>query len=80
VHFINRASGIPNNPHNGAVDEIPPVGPVILNVKLGRRPKKVALAFEKGDLDWRYRAGRRGGSLEATVSQVHLHSALVIDR
>lgn len=45
-HFINRSSGIPNQPNNGMVDEIPAVGPLKLTVRMGWRPESVAWHFE----------------------------------
>jgi len=51
IHLINRASGIPNQPHNGAVDEIPPVGPITITVRRPTPPRSVRLAFEKGGID-----------------------------
>ena len=77
VHLINRASGIPNAPNAGAVDEIPPVGPVRLELKLPERPASVKLAFEKGDLDWRYAA--RDGKAVAALDKVHIHAAIVVE-
>jgi hypothetical protein len=32
--LLNRASGIPNLPNNGAIDEIPPVGPITVRMRL----------------------------------------------
>jgi len=79
VHLINRASGTPNVPNDGSVDEIAPVGPVSVDVRVAQKPRKVRLAFENGALDWKYVAGRRGGNITATVAQVHIHCALVIE-
>jgi hypothetical protein len=76
VHLINRSSGIPNSPNSGAVDEVPAVGPVRVEMKLQRRPAKVALAFEKGALDWRYDA--RGEKGLFTVDRVLIHAAIVV--
>ena len=76
IHLINRASGVPNGPNNGAVEEIPPVGPVTVELKLPKRPASVKLAFEKGNFNWKYVA--RGGRLVATVDKVHIHAAIVV--
>ena len=76
IHLINRASGIPNRPNDGTVDEIPPVGPVTVEVRLPKRPASVSLAFEESDFDWNYVARR--GKLVATVDRVHIHAAVVI--
>jgi hypothetical protein len=75
VHLVNRVSGIPNQPNNGAIDEIPAVGPVTLRMKLARRPARVRLALERGELRWRY-AGR---VLTVRVARVQIHAAVVIE-
>ncbi|MDP6355223.1 MAG: hypothetical protein QF473_08995, partial [Planctomycetota bacterium] len=82
IHLINRLSGIPNQPGNGAVDEIPPAGPVKVVMKVSRRPRKVSVAFERGDPTWQCRPIRRGSrsvTLTAVVKEVHIHSALVVE-
>ncbi len=76
IHLINRASGIPNRPNDGTVDEVPPVGPVTVEVKLPKRPASVSLAFEESDFDWKYVARR--GKAVATVDKVHIHAAIVV--
>jgi hypothetical protein len=78
VHFINRLSGIPNQPNNGAIDEIPPTGPVTLTLRGERKPRKVSLAFEKAKPKAAYQPAKQGGLLTITVPQIHLHAALVI--
>ncbi len=79
IHLINRASGIPQNPHDGTVDEIPPVGPVHLEIDVPDKPRKVELALEKGELDWKYtRKGKKHGRISATLTQLQLHAAVVI--
>jgi len=75
VHLINRASGIPNRPNDGSVDEIPPVGPVKVEVRLPQKPSAVRLAFEKCGFDWEYVARR--GEAVAAVDKVHIHAAIV---
>jgi len=81
VHLLNRASGLlsPNLPNSRAVDEIPPVGPVTLQMKLPQKPKQVSLAFEKAPLQWEYVAGGKGGKLKVVVSAVHIHAAVVVE-
>ncbi|NQT51485.1 alpha-L-fucosidase [bacterium] len=78
IHLINRASGIPNQPNNGAVDEIPRVGPITIRMRLGAKPRGVSLAFSREKPDWRYVPGRRGGTLTIRVSRVHIHCAVVV--
>jgi len=75
IHLLNRASGIPNQPQNGAVDEIPPVGPITLILRRPTSPHKVRAAFEKADMPWSFSAG----TLTITVPSVHIHLAVVIE-
>ena len=79
VHLINRASGIPNRPNDGTVDEVPAVGPVTVEVETAREPRRVELAFEGGPFEWKHVARRRGGKVVARVRQVHIHCAVVIE-
>ncbi|MEW6755246.1 MAG: alpha-L-fucosidase [Candidatus Latescibacterota bacterium] len=79
IHLINRASGIPNLPNDGTVDEIPAVGPVEVEVDLDRKPRGVRLAFEEGPLKAKYRGGRKAGTLAARLERVQIHAALVVE-
>jgi hypothetical protein len=75
VHLVNRSSGIPNQPGNGAIDEIPSVGPVTVEMRLPSRPASVRLALEEGTVRWSYAKGR----LAATVQSLRIHAALLIE-
>jgi len=75
IHMVNRSSGIPNQPNNGAIDEIPAVGPVTITIKMKKKPRKVSLAFEKGSLSSKFAKGK----LTVKVPLVHIHSAVVIE-
>jgi hypothetical protein len=75
VHLVNRGSGLPNLPNNGAIDEIPPVGPVSVRIALARRPLGVSLALETGKLGWKWTAGQ----LEIRLSAVHLHAVVIVE-
>jgi len=74
VHLVNRASGIPNQPNNGAIDEIPPVGNVLVTMRLPQAPREVRLAFEDAPVEWVW----DDGVLHVRVHQVRIHAALVI--
>ena len=74
VHLVNRASGIPNQPGNGAVDEIPPVGPVRITIRRADAPASVEAALERGKVAWQYRRGR----LTVDLPYVHIHEAIVV--
>ncbi|MFC1525714.1 alpha-L-fucosidase [Candidatus Latescibacterota bacterium] len=79
VHLINRASGVPQRPNDSTVDEIPPMGPIEVEMKLARRPKGVRVALERAPLEWKFRAGKRTGTLTARLEKVHVHAALVVE-
>ena len=92
VHLINTTGGAPNRPHDGIegipaiapieaeiYDEVLPVGPIKVKIQVKKKPKRVGLAFEKGTLKWKYRAGQKGGQVTARIEQVHIHAALVIE-
>jgi hypothetical protein len=75
IHLINRASGIPNQPNNGAVDEIPKVGPVNVEMKMDAKPQDVYTAFEGANLSWDY----EDGILTARIKRFRIHEAIVIE-
>jgi hypothetical protein len=76
VHLISRSSGTPNGPSFGAVDEVPPVGPVSVEMKLLCRPARVGLALGKRALELRYIA--RSGKALFTVDREHISAAVVV--
>jgi hypothetical protein len=75
IHLINRCSGIPNQSANGAIDEIPEVGPVTVRMRVPQSPKKVTLALEKGDLSRKYASG----VLTIRLPRYRIHAAIVIE-
>jgi hypothetical protein len=75
VHLVNRASGIPNQINNGAIDEIPPIGPITVRMRLEAKPRRVSWALEDGAVDWRW----EGGTLVARIPAVRIHGALVVE-
>jgi hypothetical protein len=79
VHLVNRCSGLPNVPSSGAVDEIPPVGPVTVEMDLPRRPSRVWLAFEDAHLSWDYLPVSGGGMVKIELALVHIHCAIVVE-
>jgi hypothetical protein len=76
LHFVNRASGIPNQPNNGAIDEIPRVGPVEIVMESARAPRSVRVAFEKTPVAWRHDARR--GRVHVRLDHVRIHVALIV--
>ncbi|MBD3344673.1 MAG: hypothetical protein GF401_06390 [Chitinivibrionales bacterium] len=75
IHCINRSSGIANRPNDGAVDEIPPVGPITIKVRSPKRPQNVKIVFEKQPLNWSH----KGKTLSIEVPRIHIHAAVVIE-
>lgn len=75
IHLVNRGSGIPNQPNNGAIDELPEVGPVSVKARFDKRPKSVRLEWEDADLDWTW----NDGELHIQLTCVRLHAAIIID-
>jgi len=75
VHLINRASGLPNVPNSGAVDEIMPIGPLEILIERATVPGAVRLAFEEAPLTWTY----DDGMLKVTLARVGIHAAIVIE-
>ena len=51
IHLLNRLSGIPNQPNNGVIDEIPKVGPLRVLARLKGKPATVSFAFENKGSD-----------------------------
>jgi hypothetical protein len=78
VHLINRASGIPNQPQNGAIDEIPSVGPIVVRVRLARRPASVSLELETAPVARSVRTVKGGVEVTVTVPSVKIHAALAV--
>lgn len=74
VHFLNRASGIPNRANSGAVDEIPRIGPMTLTVRRKTSPTHIKNAFENSEMTVNFKAGK----LTVKLDSVHIHEAVVI--
>jgi hypothetical protein len=76
---VNRSSGLPSLPTSGVIDEIPPVGPVTVTMRLPQKPKQVALAFEEAPVKWTYTPGEKGGQLKVDVAAIHIHAAVIVE-
>jgi len=74
VHLVNRGSGVPNQPNNGAIDELPVVGPVSLKVALAEEPWRVEEVLEGQPLRWDW----CDGTLTVDLEGVRLHAAVAI--
>ena len=74
VHLINQTSGIANNPRSGAIDEIPMVGPIMVEIDRETAPDDVSLAFEDQSVEWSYVEG----TLRVQVERLQLHAVIVV--
>ncbi len=74
IHLVNRGSGIPNLPGNGAIDEIPTVGPVTVALRTPNRPSDVRCELEDGQILWTW----ENGKLTVHLSAVRIHAAVRI--
>lgn len=78
VHLVNRASGLPTLPNTGAVDEIPPVGPVTITVRGAVKRGAVKRAFEKSDMIVKTTGKGAAAVTRITVPSLRIHAAVVI--
>ena len=74
IHLVNRSSGIPNQPNNGAIDEIPAVGPIVVKIKTPNPPTSVKAAWGETEPVWNHRAK----TLTITLPGLHIHEAIII--
>jgi hypothetical protein len=77
IHLINRASGIPVFENVRGSDEVPPVGPISIQMECSESPKTVRLHFESGSVDWNY--DKNAGRLTVRIPSVQIHAALEIE-
>ena len=74
IHLANRSSGIAFNPERRMIDEIQPVGPVILRVRQDKAPAAVRLMPAGCAADWRY----ENGIAVITVPSVHIMESVEV--
>lgn len=74
IHLGNRSSGIAFNPERRMIDEIQPVGPVILRVRQDKAPAAVRLMPAGCAADWRY----ENGIAVITVPSVHIMESVEV--
>ncbi len=74
IHLVNRGSGIPNVPSNGAIDEIPIAGPVTITLRAPKRPADVHCELEEGHVEWTW----INGTLSVRLSTVRIHTVVKI--
>ena len=75
VHLLNRAADPPTSPYNVLVERVPTVGPVVIRLRMSVEPASVSLEPPEGtELKWNW----NDGIMTAHVSQLGIHSALVV--
>ena len=74
VHLVNTA-GPHANPNVYAFDEIPPVGPLTISVRAGRKPKRITLQPSGAELDFAYRRGRA----VVELPRLEIYEIIVLD-
>ena len=76
VHLVNRSVDPPISPYNILVEKVPPVGPVVVRLRLPKKPYKVSLQpSEETDFQWNWKEG----ILTAELARLEIHSALVVE-
>jgi hypothetical protein len=76
VHLLNRAADPPTSPHRVLVEQVPSVGPVVVRIRQPERPASVRLVPKaETTLRWDW----SNGLLTVHLSQLHIHSALVVE-
>ncbi|MGO8748749.1 MAG: hypothetical protein ACLQNE_22490, partial [Thermoguttaceae bacterium] len=73
VHLLNTA-GMPLGDRHTMTDFVPPVGPIKVRVRVGRRPKEVLWVPEGGPVPWSWEKD----VLSVTVPTVHVHGVVVV--
>ena len=74
LHLLN-ATGAPQLDRFGIIDFIPPVGPIEMKMKIAKRPSRVTWEPGGGQVKWNW----SDGTLSATVPELHIHGALVVE-
>jgi hypothetical protein len=74
VHLYNLGASPATSPAAHMVEEVPPVGPLTLRVRLAQAPKSVTVGPTKTGLQWSYDRGM----LTITLNRLHVHEAVSI--
>lgn len=76
VHLLNRGADPATSPRNVMVERVPPVGPLVLRLRLPQPPRAVRAIPDEGTLlhwDW------ADGTTEIELSQLGIHTAVVFE-
>jgi hypothetical protein len=75
VHLLNRACDPPTTPRRHIVEQVPPVGPVEVSLRLEQAPQRVRL--QPGDREPEH--AYSDGWLHVTIPEVAIHDIIVIE-
>jgi hypothetical protein len=73
VHLLNRA-GLPLPDRFNFSDYIPPVGPITVEIRMGKKPGRIVLAPGNAELKWEW----RDGVARVEVPRVGIHEVVVV--
>ena len=78
IHLINRSGGFGTGPSDSAVEQIPPVGPIEIELALSACPDAVHAAWEGGALTWSWTPAATGGTALIRLDRLQIHEAIVV--
>ena len=78
IHLINRSGGFGTGPNDSAVEQIPPVGPIEIELALLACPDAVHAAWEGGNLTWSWTPAATGGTALIRLDRLQIHEAIVV--
>ncbi len=76
VHLVNLSTDQPLSPQSPLVENVPPAGPVQIELPLAGRPASVSLRPGALPINWSWQDGR----LLVSLDQIGIHDILVIER
>lgn len=74
VHLINHAVGKEMEGTDWCVEEVPPCGPLTLNIRCGKRPTQVTLEPGRKTVEWTWQRGM----LKVRVEKLHIHAVVMV--
>ena len=74
VNLVNMGSATPLSPQRAFVEDVPPVGPVSVELAMERAPRSVRLAPGMQPVEWDW----QDGVLKVNLAQVGIHDIIEI--
>jgi len=81
INFVNLSSGKTLSPRNAMIEEVPPVGPISISMRLDKEPSKVFLAPSNTPVEWEFEkdfSQSESGLFKAKINFIGIHDILVI--